>query len=74
MSTGDQINDFLTKLPLGTLTFIASAIGGLIALANGSIDYTQFQLGLGATGVGTGVLGAARINARKADVPNKEAE
>jgi hypothetical protein len=67
----DALNRFLADLPVASLTFLASVVGGLIALSNGSIDFTEFQIGLGATGVGTGILGAARVQAAKTDVTKK---
>lgn len=64
----DALNSFLANLPLASLVAIGSIVGGLIALANGSITYTEFQVGIGASVAGAGVLGAARVSAAKADV------
>lgn len=64
----DALNSFLANLPLGSLIALGSIVGGLIALANGSITYTEFQVGIGASAAGAGVLGAARVQAAKVDV------
>lgn len=57
--------ELLDRLPLATIAFVAAAIGGIIALATGSIDYDQLLLALGVTGVGTGAIGEARNRAGK---------
>lgn len=57
--------DFLDNLPIATLAFLAGAVGSVIALANGSIDYQAFLVGLGALGGGAGALGYARTYAGK---------
>lgn len=56
---------FLDDLPIATLAFLAGAVGSVIALANGSIDYQAFLVGLGVLGGGTGALGYARTQAGK---------
>lgn len=55
----------LDDLPIATLAFIALAIGSIVALAQHSIDYEQFLIGIGAAGGGTGALGYARTQAGK---------
>lgn len=70
----EALNKFLADLPIATLIALGSIIGGLIALGNGSITFTEFQVGIGASSLGAGVLGAARVNAAKTDVPNKVTE
>lgn len=57
--------DFLDHLPVATLAFLVGAVGSVIALANGSIDYQQFLVGLGVLGGGVGVLGYARAQSGK---------
>lgn len=53
----------LNNIPVATLVSIAAIIGGIIALANGSIDFEGFLVGIGATTAGAGVLGHARNGA-----------
>jgi hypothetical protein len=53
----------LNDLPVATLVAIAAIVGGIIALINGSIDFDQFLIGIGATTAGAGVLGHARNGA-----------
>lgn len=55
----------LDNLPVSTLLAIAAVVGGIIALANGSIDYQQFLIGIGASTAGIGVLGKARADSGK---------
>lgn len=55
----------LDNLPIATLAFIVGAIGAIIALANGSIDFQAFLVGIGALGGGTGALGYARAQSGK---------
>ena len=50
----------LDNLPVATLIALAAIVGGIIALANGSIDFEQFLVGIGASTAGAGVLGGAR--------------
>lgn len=54
---------FLNDIPLATVIAVASIIGGVIALANGSIDFQEFLIGIGAASAGAGVLGHARNGA-----------
>lgn len=54
---------FLNDLPLATLISLAGIVGAVIALINGSLDYEQFMLAIGATTAGAGVLGHARNGA-----------
>lgn len=63
----DTINESLRDLPIATLIALGSIVGGIIALAAGQITYTEFQIGIGASSLGAGVLGSARVNAAKHD-------
>jgi hypothetical protein len=54
---------FLNNIPLASVIAVAAVIGGIIALANGSIDFQEFLVGIGATTAGAGVLGHARNGA-----------
>lgn len=56
---------FLDNLPVATLVTIAGIIGALIALANGSIDFQAFLIGIGALSGGAGALGYARATSGK---------
>ena len=51
----DVIDQHLT-----TIMTLLLAIGAIIALAQGSIDFTQFAISLGAGSGGLGALGVAR--------------
>lgn len=62
---GRTVLSLLDDLPIATLAFIAGAVGSIIALATGSIDYQAFLIGLGAFGGGTGALGYARAQSGK---------
>lgn len=53
----------LNDLPLATIIAVVGIIGALIALINGSIDFEQFMLSIGAVSGGAGVLGHARNGA-----------
>jgi len=55
----------LDDLPLASVIAIAAIVGGVIALIDGSIDFEQFLVGIGATTAGAGVLGEARNRAGK---------
>lgn len=55
----------LDDLPLASVIAIAAIVGGIIALIDGSIDFEQFLVGIGATTAGAGVLGEARNRAGK---------
>jgi hypothetical protein len=55
----------LDDLPVATLTSLALIIGALIALINGSIDFQEFAVSLGAGVGGLGVLGVARSQSGK---------
>ena len=59
------MTDLLDHLPIATLVFLAGAVGSVIALAAGSIDYQEFLVGLGVLGGGTGALGYARAQSGK---------
>ena len=63
----------LNQLPVATLIALAAIVGGLIALANGDIDYQEYMIGIGAASAGAGVLGSARVQAAKSDT-NKVTE
>ena len=56
---------WLDNLPVATIIALAAIIGGIIALANGSIDFDQFLVGIGASTAGAGVLGKARADSGK---------
>ena len=56
---------FLDNMPVATLISMAAIIGGIIALINGSIDFEQFMVAIGATVGGSGVLGVARAASGK---------
>jgi hypothetical protein len=51
----DVITEHLT-----TILTLVLAVGAIIALANHSIDFTQFAISLGAGSGGLGALGVAR--------------
>lgn len=55
----------LDNIPLASVIAIAAIVGGVIALIDGSIDFEQFLVGIGATTAGAGVLGEARNRAGK---------
>lgn len=55
----------LDNIPLASVIAIAAIVGGIIALIDGSIDFEQFLVGIGATTAGAGVLGEARNRAGK---------
>jgi hypothetical protein len=55
--------ELLNKLPLASVLAVLAAVGGVIALASGSISYDEFLIGLGVTTGGAGVLGEARNRA-----------
>ncbi len=52
---------FLDQLPLGSLITIAAIIGGIIALAQGTVDFEQFMVSIGAVSGGAGLIGGARV-------------
>ncbi len=56
---------FLDNLPLGTIITLAGIVGGIIALANGSIDFQEFLLAIGVNSAGAGLIGQARNAAGK---------
>jgi hypothetical protein len=56
---------FLDNIALASLVTVAGIVGGVIALAQGSIDFEQFLIGIGALSGGAGVLGHARTQAGK---------
>ncbi len=53
----------LDRIPLATVVALAGIVGAIIALANGSIDFEQFMVSIGAVTGGAGVLGHARNGA-----------
>ena len=51
---------FLDNIPLATIVALAGIVGAIIALINGSIDFQEFMVSIGAVSGGAGVLGVAR--------------
>ena len=51
---------FLDNLPIATIVTLAGIVGAIIALINGSIDFQEFMVSIGALAGGAGVLGVAR--------------
>ncbi len=56
---------FLDNLPLASLITIAGLVGAIIALANGTVDFEQFMISIGALSGGAGVVGIARAQSGK---------
>ena len=54
------VNQFLSDLPLGTISFLAVLAAGFYCLIDGSITYEEFGLAVGAGGVGSAAIGHVR--------------
>lgn len=61
----DGLFDLIDDIPVPTIMAVGAAIGAIIALANGSIDFEQFLLGIGVAGGGSGALAFGRAQAKQ---------
>jgi hypothetical protein len=59
----DKIITLLDRVRLASVITVLAIIGGLIALAQGQIDYVEFAATVAAVSGGAGLLGAARNGA-----------
>ena len=57
--------NILDNLPVATIVTLVGIVGALIALINGSIDFEQFMVSIGALSGGAGVVGIARAQSGK---------
>lgn len=58
----NKLNEILDEARIGTYITLLGAIGALIALATGEIDFLEFAAALGLSGIGGGAIGKARAD------------
>lgn len=59
----DAIIEIVERVPLASVLTLITAVGALVALVTGEIDFLEFAAVVGGVSAGTGVLGIARNGA-----------